>query len=592
MKDIVHIIKFTRYLWKYYVLVGVFTIVIAILSQLQPLFTKGAVDQITKILTGGKISEFLVVLFAVLIFISDFLQTIFTNISGYFGDILAVKIQSSLSQRYFAHLMTLPQTYFDIEQTGTIINRMNRGIGQIATFINMASNTFLQFVFTTVFTLIVVFYYSWQVALMILILYPIFIYVTTATSDKWRKYQQLINQEQDIASGRFAEVMMQLRVVKSYIQEKTELKVFKKHFNKAVNTTYPQSIYWHKQDVKRRLVLNIIFFIMFVYIFIETEHRVYSIGTMVLLIQYALLIRVPMFNISFLVNQTQRAIANTKDYFAVMAVKSEEDEVNQSAINIKTGKIEFKGVNFSYDPNSMVLNNLNFVLLPGSKTAFVGESGEGKTTITSLILRFYKLDSGQILIDDQDISMYSRSSVRDKIAIVFQDPALFSGTIRENIAYSKPSATDEEIKDAAKAANADEFINKLTDGYDSQIGERGIKLSGGQKQRLAIARAILKDAPILILDEATSSLDNKSEKIVQEALETLMKHRTSLIIAHRLSTIKSVDQIITIKNGQVDEIGTPKELQKSGGIYSKLLSLVDKKNSDSSEKLKSYDIAS
>ena len=590
MKDIVRIIRFTRHLWKYYALVGFFTIIIAGLSQLQPLFTKGAIDQITKLFSGGKIDSGLVILFAVLIFVSDFLQTIISNISGYFGDILAIKIQSSLSQKYFAHLMTLPQIYFDSEQTGTIINRMNRGISQIANFINMVSNNFLQFIFSTVFTLIIVFYYSWPVALMILILYPIFIYVTTKTSDKWRNYQKDINLEQDIAIGRFAEVMGQIRVVKSYIQEKAELSVFKKHFNWAVNISYPQSKYWHKQDIGRRTVLNVIFFIMFIYIFVETERRVYSLGTMVLLIQYALLIRVPMFNISFLVNQTQRAMANTKDYFDAMAVKNEEDETYHKPIAIINGKVEFKNVNFSYDGKNKVINDLSFQLIPGSKTALVGESGEGKTTISSLMLRFYNLGSGQILFDDQDISLFSRKSIRDNIAIVFQDPALFSGTIKENIAYSKPTASNDEIIAASKAANADEFITKLVDGYDSQIGERGIKLSGGQKQRIAIARAILKDAPILILDEATSSLDNKSEKIVQEALETLMKNRTSLIIAHRLSTIKSVDEIITLKNGRVDEIGSPSVLKNSGGIYSKLLSLVEDKNETSKKKLQSYEI--
>jgi ATP-binding cassette subfamily B protein len=222
----------------------------------------------------------------------------------------------------------------------------------------------------------------------------------------------------------------------------------------------------------------------------------------------------------------------------------------------------------------------------------VGESGEGKTTLTNLLLRLYEPEKGRITIDGQDISSVSQSSLRRNIGVVFQDPALFSGTIRENISYANPQASQQQIEAAAKAANAHEFIHKLEKGYDTEIGERGLKLSGGQKQRIAIARALLKDAPILILDEATSSLDSKSEGMVQEALERLMRGRTTIIIAHRLSTIQHVDQIVTLKGGQIDEIGSPAKLAKSGGIYAQLLDLQRGKKSEKvTNKLKAYDIA-
>jgi ATP-binding cassette subfamily B protein len=205
-------------------------------------------------------------------------------------------------------------------------------------------------------------------------------------------------------------------------------------------------------------------------------------------------------------------------------------------------------------------------------------------------MRLYEVDSGNITIDGQDISTVKQASLRQNIATVFQDPALFSGTIRENIVYGKPGASDEEIQAAAKAANADEFIQKLDKGYDTEIGERGIKLSGGQKQRISIARAVLKDAPILILDEATSSLDSKSEYFVQQALDRLMKHRTTLIIAHRLSTIATVDRIITLKNGTIDEMGAPETLAKTDGIYARLLMLQNHAGKDIDEKLAAYDM--
>ncbi|HEY5267923.1 MAG TPA: ABC transporter ATP-binding protein [Candidatus Saccharimonadales bacterium] len=593
MKQIIRIIRFTKELWRFYIAVGILTILLALMAQLQPLFTKGAIDQITKILSGGKADIAIVALFALLIFITDFASTIFSNIAGYYGDILSIKISRIMSRKYFEHLLSLPQSYFDMELTGTIINRMNRGVNQISNFMNMLSNNFLQFIFSTVFTLIIVLYYSWQVGLMLGVLYPIFIFLTTRSSEKWQVYQKTINKEQDVANGRFAEAISQVKVVKSFIQEKRELMLFTRHYDRAVTTTYPQSKYWHKQDIKRRIILNLIFFMIFTYIFIETAHRVYGLGTMVLLIQYALLVRIPIFSISFLVDQAQRALANTKDYFQAMDIKPEiTDLEGAKKLSVSSGAVEFVDVTFAYQKGEPVLNGMSFKLPGNSKTALVGESGEGKTTITSLLLRLYTLNQGSILIDDQDIQTVTQRSLRDNIAVVFQEPALFSGTIKENISYAKPSASDEQIIAAAKAANADEFIDKLDKGYETEIGERGLKLSGGQKQRVAIARALLKDAPILILDEATSSLDSKSEKLVQQALTRLMQNRTTLIIAHRLSTIQSVDQIVTLKNGKVDEMGSPEELSESHGIYQQLLELQQTHTKATKKKLQEYEITS
>jgi len=592
MRQIWRIITFTRELWPYYVAVSVFTILLAGMAQLQPLFTKGAVDQITNLLSGGNANVKLVAIFALLIFLTDVGQTIFSNIAGYIGDILSAKLQRTMSERYFKHLMTLPQSYFDTELTGKIMNRMNRGIGQIISYIQALTNNFLQFIFSTFFSLIIVFNYSWQVGLMLLTIYPIFIWLTTRSSNTWLGYQTEINKQQDIASGRFAEAIGQVKVVKSFLQEPRELSLFSNHYGKSVATTYPQSRYWHKQDVRRRLILNVIFFAIYAYIFVETARGAYTIGTMVLLIQYSILIRIPIFSISFLVDQTQRAISNTKDYFEAMDIKPEIiDDSNAAELKIIDGNIHFEKIEFSYDAKSSVIKGLSFDLRSGTKTALVGESGEGKTTITNLLLRLYEVSTGSITIDEQDITHVTQKSLRENIAVVFQEPALFSGTIRENIAYARPKASQEDVIAAAKAANAHEFVSKLDKGYDAQIGERGLKLSGGQKQRIAIARALLKNAPILILDEATSSLDSKSERMVQQALERLMKGRTTLIIAHRLSTIQSVDQIVTLRDGKIDETGSPAELAKSGGIYAQLLELQQNQTDITKEKLKAYEIS-
>ncbi len=591
MKYIWRIIKFTSSLWRYYVVISLFTILLAGMSQLQPLFTKGAVDQATKLIGGGHPNVGLVAVFAILIFLTDLGQTIFGNISGYLGDVLAIKLKQFMSTRYYQHLMTLPQGYFDTELTGTIINRMNRGIQDIGDFVQMFTNNFLQFIFSTVFTLIIVAYYSWPIALMLLALYPVFIWMTAKTSNKWQNYQKQINEDLDIASGRFAESILQIKVVKSFIQEKRELRFFDKHLNKTVDTVRPQSTYWHKQDVARRSVLALIFFAVFMYIFIQTAQGHFTIGVMVLLMQYALLIRIPIFSISFLVDRTQRAIANSKDYFEVMNQKPEIiDGPDAQPLKVTKGKIVYEDVSFSYDKNE-VLRSLSFAIKPDSKVALVGESGEGKTTITNLLMRLYEPQKGRILIDGQNVVDVTQQSLRAQIGVVFQDPALFSGTVYENISYANPKASKSRVIEAAKAANADEFIAKFDKGYDTEIGERGLKLSGGQKQRIAIARALLKDAPILVLDEATSSLDSKSEAMVQEALQRLMRGRTTLIIAHRLSTIQHVDEIITLQNGQVSEVGSPEELARSGGIYDQLLKLQHGQTAATKKKLKEYEIA-
>lgn len=593
MKQIWKIITFTSSLRKYYVGISIFTILLAVMSQMVPLITKAAIDEITKSTTTGDVNVLLVAFFAFLIFLTDIGQTYLGNISGYWGDILSIQLRKNLSSRYYEHLLSLPQKYFDTQLTGTIINRMHRGIQDIGDFVQMFSNNFLQFIFSTVFTLAIVAYYSWPVAIMLGALYPVYIWMTAKTSTKWQDYQKQINEDLDIASGRFAESIGQVKVVKSFIQEVRELKYFDRYLDKAIKNVDPQSKYWHKQDNLRRSVLALIFFAVFMYIFVETARGRYTIGTMVLLVQYAALIRIPIFSISFLVDRTQRAISNSKDYFEVMSERPEfSDKPGATELVISDGEIKFEEVSFSYDNSQPVLTNISLKINPDTKIALVGESGEGKTTLTNLLLRLYEPENGVIMIDGQDITTVTQRSLRENIGVVFQDPALFSGTIRENIAYAKPGASDKQITAVAKAANADEFIAKLKNGYKTEIGERGLKLSGGQKQRIAIARALLKDAPILILDEATSSLDSKSEAMVQEALQHLMKGRTTIIIAHRLSTIQNVDKIVTISGGAIDEIGTPQELAVSGGIYDKLLKLQHGKDKESSKKkLQTYDIS-
>jgi ATP-binding cassette subfamily B protein len=588
MKYIFRILRFTKELKGYYIVISILSILVAAVGLAYPLLSGWAVDEI-RFGTDANIKK--LVFIVTLIFLSDLVSNILSNINGYIGDQMSAKLYKSLGLRYYQHLLSLPQSYFDQDMTGKIINRLNRSIVQISNFMQMWSNNFLQFIFSTVLALAIVAYYSWPVALLLFALYPIFILMTVKASGTWQRYQKKINHNSDIASGRFAESISQVKVVKSYIQEQRELSFFNQKSQKIIGFTRPQSRYWHTKDFQRRFTLNIIFFLIYIFIFLQAAHGQISPGIAVALILYAYQIRIPIFTISFLVENTQRAIADSKDYFEILEIKPDiEDAENAKKLNVTKGSISFKNVTFGYD-ETHVLKNISVDIAPDTKVALVGESGEGKTTLTNLLLRLYEPQSGSILVDEQNIQAVTQKSLRQNIGVVFQDPALFSGTIKENISYGNPNATMTEIRAAAKAANADEFIKKLEKGYDAEIGEKGLKLSGGQKQRIAIARALLKNAPILILDEATSSLDSRSEAMVQEALERLMKGRTTLIIAHRLSTIQSVDKIITLQKGTVAEIGSPEQLAHSGGIYDQLLKLQSGPKEDVQKKMKQYDMS-
>lgn len=590
MRHLLKVLSYGRNLWPYYIGIICFSVLMSLTALAVPFIIKEATDLIVRSIQTGNADVSGALWLAVLLFVVDVASTFFTNWGGYLGDIMSARLKKQLSEQYYSHLLKLPQSYYDKELTGTIINRLNRTIFEVTQFMNMFANNFFQMFLTMFLTLIIVLLYSWELALLLAILYPLFMWLTTLSSKKWQKWQEEKNHETDIASGRFAEVITQIRVVKSFIQETLEFRHFERRFQKTITITQKQSAYWHNMDIGRRLVLNVIFFLMFAYLFVQTAQSRFTIGEMVLLIQLLNMMRFPIFNMSFIIEGIQKAIAGSKDYFAVMSLKpAVADKHHAPALEVTKGNIEYSDVTFSYGKKS-VLHNVSFSVNSGEKLALVGESGEGKTTLTSLLLRLYDVNKGTIMIDGVDIRDVRQTGLREKIAVVFQEPALFSGTIRENIAYANQHASEDEIIAAAKAANAYDFIEKLDESFDTQIGERGLKLSGGQKQRIAIARAILKDAPILILDEATSSLDSRAEQQVQEALDRLMKGRTTIIIAHRLSTIAHVDRIVTIKNGTVDEVGSPGELAKTGGIYSQLLELQLGTTTNAKKRLAEFDI--
>ena len=592
MKDIIKIIRYSWDLKRYYLWSGFFVVVVSLLSQATPFFLKFIVDGLVKAGKGQIVpASYFWWILALILFVSV-TTTIISNIQGYIGDRLGAKLNSLLSERYYQHILRLPLEYYDNEVAGKITSRLERSIVTISNLMNAFANNFIGFFLTAAITLIILAFYALPVAILLGVLFPFYIWLTALSSRGWQAKQVGINRDTDVNNGRFVESISQIRAVKSFVTEVVERSFFSGKRRSIEEQTKHQSIEWHWYDIARRLGLNLIFFGIYAYIVFETFHGRYTLGELTLLLQLVTQAQFPLFASSFIVDNVQRAAAGSKDFFEVMALQpSIQDNPGSQPLEVTKGLIEYQGVDFTYTSGEQVLHDISFTILPGTKLALVGESGEGKTTISNLLLRLYELKNGHILIDGTDISTVTQESLRRQVSVVFQEPALFSGTVRENIAYGSPTASLEAVKISAEAANAAKFIEHLPQGYDTEIGERGVKLSGGQKQRIAIARAILKDAPILVLDEATSSLDSKAEHEVQQALEHLMKNRTTLIIAHRLSTIATVDCIVGLKGGRVVESGTPAGLATTGGIYSELLQLQSPTEANKA-KLQRYEMAS
>ncbi|WP_175973508.1 ABC transporter ATP-binding protein [Corynebacterium sp. Marseille-Q2823] len=602
MNSILRIVRSASALWPFYLGVLITASVTAILSLLTPFILREATDTVV---AGGPLRTIL--WWVVALFVADALGNVVKNIGGYIGDVMVARLRQILSTRYFAKLLSVPQGYYDNQVTGTIIARLDRSIANITQFLQSFSNNFFVMLIQAAAVLVITAVYYWPLAILLAALFPIYMWLTALTSERWQEFEAIKNENIDVANGRFAEVISQVKVTKSFVAEARELASFGSRYRTVVDTTKPQSRWWHSMDTARGAAMALIFLGIYGLIFWRTLERHFSIGDMVMLLQLVNMAKQPVFMMSWIVDVSQRAIAGSKDYFKVMEEVPEPTVNPQLVAAAETSDVPeldltpaeplrptegpvfaFEDVSFSYESDKPVVADITFAAQEGHKVALVGESGGGKSTLVNLLLGLYQPTEGKLTVLGHDTAELTAERLRASVGVVFQESYLFSGTIRENIAYGKPGATMEEIVDVAKRANAHGFIEEFPDGYDTVIGERGLKLSGGQKQRVAVARAMLKDAPILVLDEATSALDTKAERAVQAGLDELMKDRTTLIIAHRLSTIADVDTIITLDRGRISEIGSPAELAQSGGIYAELLRLTQSASAADRQRLKKY----
>ena len=365
MRSIIRILGAAKELWPYYAGIVACSVAGAATSLLTPFIIKSATDYVVAANQGQRSGIATVVWLAAALLAADLTNTLLTNIGGYLGDTMAAKLRATLSGKYFAKLLTLPQRYFDGELTGTVINRLSRSITETAGFLNMFANNFFQMVLTVGAVLVITAFYSWPLALLLAVIYPIFMWLTTITSGKWQALEAEKNHEFDVAGGRFAEVIGQIRVVKSFVQERRELTSFNDRYDQTISTTKKQSRYWHQMDTSRRAALNVIFFGVFAIIFAQTVRGAFTIGVMVLLVQLVNMARQPVFSMSFLVDSSQRAIAGSRDYFTVMAELAEADELpvaapRSDAAGPRLASIEFDSVSFGYPGGEDVLRGVSF----------------------------------------------------------------------------------------------------------------------------------------------------------------------------------------------------------------------------------------
>ena len=505
--------------------------------------------------------------------------------SNYHIALASRNVIMDLRQDLFKHLQRLPARFYDHTTSGQVLAVILYGVDQVANASADVLTTAVQAVFLMVGLIIVMFSISWKLTLMYFIILPIVAVVMRFTSLRIRRLSLSIQESMSQLSHLAEENIEGYKVVRAFEGQAHETG----RFNRATRANRQREM---KIVASRSISASLVQFLTAVALAftlyvaaLDIADSILTSGGFISMIVAMLALLKPVKDLAFVQNKLYRGLAGAQNVFELMDEKTERD-TGTVKLTRASGKIKFDQVNFAYDGRKPVLNNINFTVEPGNIVALVGRSGSGKSTLVSLLPRFYDDYAGTISLDDISIKDYSLRDLRRQFSLVSQHVTLFQDTVANNIAYGRfDEVTRDDIIAAAKAANAMEFIERLPNGLDSLIGENGVLLSGGQRQRIAIARAILKDAPILILDEATSALDTESERAIQSALDGLMKNRTTLVIAHRLSTVEHADNIIVMHDGDIVEMGTHEALLASEGHYAKLYRLQFKESASHLEEV-------
>ena len=552
--------------YKLLILDMICAIFVAMIDLIFPMMTRKITGVILP--SGAMRSFWLLVIAMVVMYI---IRTIFQYIVNYWGHILGVRMEYDMRKDLFSHLQTLPFRFYDKNRTGHLMSRMINDLNEITELAHHGPEDLLLSVIMLVGSFIMLISIEWRLAIIVYLLVPIMLwFALTYRKRMSNSFKELRVKLADV-NAQLESSISGVRVSKSFTNEAYEEEKFGKgnqRFRSSKYVAYKHMAVFQTGIQYFSNMLNVIVVAVGGY-FIYKQWM--SIADFLAFIMYVGVFLQPIARLSNFMQQFESGMTGVERFVEIMDVEPDIiDAPDAKELKDVHGEIGFENVSFSYDENEKVLQNIDISIPAGKSIALVGPSGGGKTTMCHLIPRFYEVREGSIKIDGRDIRDYTLTSLRKNIGLVQQDIFLFAGTIGENIRYGRIDATDEEVEEAAKRANIHDFISTLPDGYDTQVGERGIRLSGGQKQRISIARVFLKNPPILLLDEATSALDNETEIKIQRSLEQLSHGRTSLIIAHRLSTIKNADRILVLTEEGIVEEGSHDELMKKDGVYAGL----------------------
>ncbi len=485
---------------------------------------------------------------------------------------LEANVQRNLAQHVYNHLVSLSADFHANTFSGSLVSQNNKLLGSYVRIADTTVYGTLPMIWGVIFTSIILakraplFVLSFNVVVVLYII--VAFYVTSKTREASAQHAQRESEQ----TGALADSMTNVMAIKSYAGELHEHKRYAGYTRRTEKALYVLFRYMMIQLNSFASFTRILQITSVVVAVVSVVNHNANIATVFLILNYSATIADQLFNFSqSSLRNYNRSFGDAYEMTKILELKPNvSDKVTAKNLASHRGKIEFKDVVFAHDGSAPIFDKLNLTIKPGEKIGLVGHSGSGKTTLTKLLLRFMDIQGGQILIDDQNIAEVTQTSLRKSISYVPQEPLLFHRSLAENIEYGEPGSDQATIEGVSKLAHAHEFIEKLETGYNTLVGERGVKLSGGQRQRVAIARAMIKNAPILVLDEATSALDSESEALIQDALWKLMEGRTAIVIAHRLSTIQKMDRIIVMDEGKIVEQGTHKELTRTGGVYAEL----------------------
>ncbi|HEY4722946.1 MAG TPA: ABC transporter transmembrane domain-containing protein, partial [Anaerolineae bacterium] len=511
-------------------------------------------------------------------------QSVFYFVRGYLLQFIGERVMADLRLKLFDHLQGLSLSFFNERRTGELVSRLTNDVSTVRGVVTSDISTALSQVLTFFGALILIIVTDWRLTLFMLALVPLVIFIAMLFGRRLRKLSGAVQDQLAVATTVLEEAIGGVRVVQSFTREGYEIGRFRDN----IERTFGLAMRRIRLSAMFGPIASFLGFAAVVSVFWFGGHEVLvgrlTAGQLFMFLILTMTIAGSIGQFSSLWTGLQEALGATKRLFEILDTQSDiGEQPNAEPLPHVSGRIELDHVSFAYKDNTdtVILSDISLNVAPGEILALVGPSGAGKTTLVNLIPRFFDPQSGGVCIDGQDIRSVQVKSLREQIGLVPQETLLFGGTVRENILYGKLDATEAELIEAAHAANAHDFILQLPKGYDTLVGERGVKLSGGQRQRIAIARAILKDPRILVLDEATSSLDSESEGLVQEALEHLMKGRTSIVIAHRLSTVHNANRIAVLDEGKLIELGTHAELIELDGLYARLYRMQFRENGQS-----------